>query len=172
MPQPRKNDETAKAEEVKEVVDTKVVDTKEAVAEAKEEPKAEAVAKTKTSKEVVDDKKADEPSSDKDAEIAELKEQLAKSKAETSEKDAVIKSQQEEIAKVSEDALASKSTTNVVDIAETANGGEKLYKAKFLKDHSFSMGLKDIHALKGQSKMVDIFTMNKLSARGIAVLVD
>lgn len=171
MPQPRKNDETAKAE-VKEVVDTKVVDTKEAVAEAQEEPKAEAVTKSKTSKEVADDKKANESSVDKDAEIAELKEQLAKSKAETSEKDAVIKSQQDEIAKVSEDALASKNTTNVVDVAETSKGGEKLYKAKFLKDHSFSMGLKDIHALKGQSKMVDIFTMNKLSARGIAVLVD
>lgn len=59
--------------------------------------------------------------------------------------------------------------TQVATVAETK---AKQVKVKFLKDHSFSVGMLDIHATKDSTHSVDVNIANKLATRQIGVIVN
>lgn len=83
-------------------------------------------------------------------------------------KDSIIGDQTKELASFVE------GVNNLQDanVAEVSAPKEKLTKVKFLKSHSFSMGMKTINAVKGDEHKVDIFTANKLASRGIAIVLN
>ena len=163
------NNENASQEEVKSTV-TKTTDVKEVVENNAPETNTEEV------KETVDNGKTTEASAEdsKDARIAELEKQLADSEEKNSQKDALIKDQQKNIENLSDATLnkSNENTQNLADVAVNKEDKSQLLRVKFLKDHQYTMGTQSVKALKGQTKEVDIATSNKLSARGIAVVIN
>ena len=87
-------------------------------------------------------------------------------------KDAIIGDQTKQITDLEKVANAPQTTTTAQDVVEVAKTKEQLVKVKFLKAHDFSFGMKDIKAVKGDVKEVDLFIANKLTARGIAITIN
>ena len=110
------------------------------------------------------------------AKISEQEKEIAQLKSDMAVKDKIIGDQTKQIEKLASDA---EDLSNNLSEANDANKGvvdsskkdQKLMKVKFLKDHQFTFGTTDIKALKTDVREVDLFTANKLSSRGIAVLI-
>ena len=107
---------------------------------------------------------------DKDQIIADLQAKLAQSESEKGALAELVQDQQKQLESPKIQSIID-TGDNGGDMAVASNTKAKLYKVKFLKDHSFTFGHTDIRALKDQVKEVDLNTMNKLAGRGIAVSI-
>lgn len=174
--QTNKTEENKATEEVKDPVKApETTETGKETEKAEETKKDEAV-KVDETKADADNKNADAykvDESDKDKKIAELQEQLKNSEHEKAVLANVVNDQHKELKELRSGNVTTvdSGSSHNPGVAVASNDAPKLFKVKFLKDHSFTFGHTDIKALSGQIKEVDLHTMNKLAGRGIAVSI-
>jgi len=101
-------------------------------------------------------------------EVVELKAKLAESNAEN-ERISAEKAEMYFALNQPSSVVVEPTTSETATLSEPK---VKLLTVKFLEAHSFSVGMRDVVALKGDKHEVDVHIANKLTSRKIAVIIN